>query len=113
MLSNDIHKQLIEFGQQKATLPMAKRFGVHFEYDDLVAKLQTLQAAEPSIESPVKVAPPGLAHKLQRPKARIVIRAARLRPQQLLRTKQGSLLRQRTGLSVEGKTMSLFSTRSR
>ncbi|CAG9311996.1 unnamed protein product [Blepharisma stoltei] len=43
MLPNDFHKRLIEESQKQATISEEMRYGVHFEYNDLVRRLTKLK----------------------------------------------------------------------
>ncbi|CAG9334978.1 unnamed protein product [Blepharisma stoltei] len=49
MLTNDFHKRLIEESQKQATVSEDKRYGVHFEYNDLVRRLTKLKIEKEKI----------------------------------------------------------------
>jgi hypothetical protein len=43
MMSNQIHKKLVEDSQKLATLQESKRFSVHFDYEDLCNRLRNIK----------------------------------------------------------------------
>lgn len=51
MLPNDFHKKLIEESQKHATITDEMRYGVHFEYGDLVKRLTKVKLEKVKTDS--------------------------------------------------------------
>jgi len=54
MLSNDFHRRLIEESQRGATIDEERKYGVHFDYKDLCARLNSVLNERDKVEMRIR-----------------------------------------------------------